>query len=540
MASSIVTNSFPHINMAVISNQDLLCSFINSSPTSPRPQIRTVPYICVQLHTSPKQHSHTRSIMSSHHKGKGRQKRPHSPEVGQGSRRRPAPNVSQDPQVAQVTQGFGNLGLTTASYGQSQYYGLPQPPMPTYRSGTHTVPGQLSTMDQNILWNAVASGSSFREIKDSFFHDRFDISARILENHARDIGALWGPDEDYALLHSGMTEHATEFGINHIRNSLQKDGYIRPIRSIMDMQARFAHLMREGRKYSLGNMPGERSSQGQQGHAYGTQADIPASTAAYQYYQAPGPSSYQAETFSQRRAGPTASSAQGYDVPQTATQPFSGGTQQIHGPQTGSRYYTDSEFDDIKIKIAQGLTYEEIAAMSECRRTVLSIAGVVKNRKYKRWPREQDLHLLELHKTFGDNWAEIRRQLHGPERSERETKARWEFCIEEYTPKNRHRYSLEDDDYIKLQLARGRTYQQMAAERFAGIHYSNIRRHAIQIHATWSEEDNQKLREKVLEYENRRLEVDWGSIGEHWDHPRPAWAVETRWNRLRGLLPPER
>lgn len=336
--------------------------------------------------------------MSSHHKGKGRQKRPRSPEAGQSSRRRPAPGTSQHPQVAQVTQGFENLALTTTSHDQSQYYNLPQPPMPaiapqypqvgqvtqsmenlgimttsygpiqyshlpppqlsTFGRATQIAAGQLSAEDEEKLRTAVATGASYPDIKDIMFSDRFDLTAQILQQHARRIDAEWLPEEDVALLIAREEEESRNLDdgyLARLQARLQEQGAISPSRTTGNIKARITNQNTLADMMNSGYPPTQRSSQGQQGPAYGTQGDIPASAAANPSYQAPGSSSYQAGTFGQRRAGPSASSAQDYDVPPTAAQPLPGGTRQIYNYKAKTTpQFSQAEIKDIKIKLAQG------------------------------------------------------------------------------------------------------------------------------------------------------------------------------------------
>lgn len=498
------------------------------------------------------------------------------------------PGASQHPQVAQVTQGFENLALTTASHGQSQYYNLPQPPVPaiapqypqvgqvtqsmknlgimttsygpvqyshppqpqlsTFGRATQIAAGQLSAEDEEKLRTAVATGASYPDIKDIMFSDRFDLTAQILQEHAHRIGAEWLPEEDSALLTELVDEQSrnpSEAYLARLQARLQEQGVISALRTTEDIKARIKYQIELREHLNTRYPPTQRSSQGQRGPAYCTQGDIPASAAANPSYQAPGSSSYQAETFSQRRAGPSAWSTQDYGVPPTAPQPFPGGTRQIwnHKAKTTPQF-SEAEIKDIKIKMAQGLTYDQIGALSEHQRTGTSIYNAMYRRKYQRWSTEQDEKLLELQKAHGENWVEIGRNLPGPARCEEETQARWKKLTEagkgEHDLKTRHKYSSEEDHYIRLQVARGTLFAKIAENRFPNISGSNLWKHAQRINAMWIEEDDQKLMDKVREYEDAGLEVDWGSIGQQFQPARDdGVVVETRWQWLLGLLPPE-
>lgn len=524
--------------------------------------------------------------MSSHHKGEGRQKRAHSPEAGQSSRRRPAPSASHDQQVAQVTQGFGNIGLTTASRGQIQYYGLPQPPMPTitphdpqaarvtqsfqnpgvmpssygpfqysnfpqppmstFRSAPQIAAGQLSADDDKVLRTAVASGASYQDIKDIMFRHRLDLSPQILQRRAFYIRAEWSPNEDEALLTSLEMEvpwKPDDDGyLARLHTRIQEQGEVSPSRSTEDIKERTKNLMNISEVFSSTYPPTQGPSQGQQGHAYGTQADILASTAANPNHQAPGYSSYQAKTISQRRASPSSRPVQHYDVSGTVHEPFQHNDLQLPNPEIIAP--TEGlDLVDFKGKLAEGITFTEISEMSKPRRSPAAIREVMEKGGWQEWSQDQDNHLLQLSRGYGNSWPDIRILLTGPKRDEDEIQKRVRFLTETRgnSRRNRYAFTAQDDDYLRSEGAKGTAYRTMTAERFSATHLSiaSVGRHARTIGATWSEEDDQILRAKVLEYENHRLEVDWGSIGEQWLPSRRDWAVALRWERLRGLLTPE-
>lgn len=488
-------------------------------------------------------------------KGKGRQKRARSPEAGQSSRRRPAPSVPQDLQLAQVTQGFGNLGLTTpsrsevqysnyqqplttASRSEVQYSSYQQPLTSTYGHAAQTLPGQLSADDDRKLRIAVASGGTYQEIKNIMFVDRFDLSPQILEARAREISAEWTPGEDFALLSSlNPPFETTDDVVVPIRQDLQASGLISRLRLTDEVRERIICLMNLGEDYNLRNPPPGGSSQVQGQQVHGSQAYMPGEPTSDPDHQAIVPSSSRSWPTSQGFAYPSPLAPQPVLGNASAGQEAGGDPVQV-GTQFG-RAMTDEEFKLIKIEKAQGLTTQMIAAKRQ-HRTAFGIDKALQRRGYKIWPPEQDKHLHELHEKYGDDWVSIMRDLSGPERDEKEAQGRLEFLT---GPSNvgirraqaRGRFSPADDDYIRLRAAQGMSWADIAKERFPHEDRKSLGAHARMIGAAWSQWDDQALRERFLEYENAP-EVDWFAIGQLYDPPRNAVVVENRWKRLRGLL----
>lgn len=201
--------------------------------------------------------------------------------------------------------------------------------------------------------------------------------------------------------------------------------------------------------------------------------------------------------------------------------------------------WTQREFEDIKLWLARGYTHAMIVAKCYPRRTVKGMqTAMSRGANYKSWTGVQDNDLLVLQMNNEGNLAEIKRKLSGPERNEGEILQRLWLLTERRNHKGHKRLhgSSMDDDYVRLQLARGISYAEMAREMFRGMGQPTLERFARTIGATWSEEDDQKLRDKVLEYEDYGLEVDWEFIGQEYDPLRPADIVEIRWKYLRGTL----
>lgn len=418
--------------------------------------------------------------------------------------------------------------------------------MSTYRSTVGTTAGQLSAEDDSKLRTAVATGANFQDIKDFIFSDRFDLSPQILEDRAREIGAEWSPAENVALLGSlelplKMDDHRY---LDRLQARIREQGVISPLRSIEDIKARINNLMDIGEDYNLRNLPAQPSA-----------PYIPEPPTVNPDYQTPVTSSFHAGAVSPSAKIPSSRSAQGYYynlqvAPQTVLGNESGGPEQDNSVSSreapGLRFddqwtYRYRQIDVIKAKMARHLTLSRIARSVYPICKAKDIESILKEIGYKEWSDEQDNHLLELRNEIGDNLAEIRRRLSGPERIEAEIQGRIEHLSErphnfKQRRKKPHEYEKKDDRYICLQMARGINSRQIVGDKFPDVKDYNLEKHARKIGATWSEDDNQKLRDKVLEYEDIGLGVDWGSIGEQYDPPRRADAVEIHWKHLRGVL----
>lgn len=407
--------------------------------------------------------------------------------------------------------------------------------------------GQLNAADESKLRTAVATGANFQDIKDIMFSDRFDLSPQILENRARELGAEWSPAENVALLKSLQLPHTMDDHryLDRLQAKIQEQRVNSPLRSFEEIKARIAHLMDIGEDYNLRNPPAAAS------FPY-----IPTPPTTNPDYQTPVPSSSHARTVSQSVKGPRSRPAQGYYHEfRVAAQPVHGNAS--GGPEQGSSIagygklelcfdiqWTDQHIDIIKVKMARHYTLGDIARGFRLtpRPKEKDIESILTKIGYKEWSDEQDDHLLELQQDIGDNWAEIRKRLSGPERNEAEIHGRLKYLSERPPNLNKQRskrpreYNDKDDKYICLMVARGTSYEEIARERFPDVIPPNLERRAEIIGATWSEDDDQKLRDKVLEYGDVGLEVDWGSIGKQYDPPRHAAAVEIHWRRLRGVL----
>lgn len=418
--------------------------------------------------------------------------------------------------------------------------------MPTYRSTIHIAAGQLSDEDDNKLRTAVATGANFQDIKDIMFGDRFDLSPQILENRARELGAEWSLAENVALLKSLELplKMDDQRYLDRLQAKIQEQRMISPLRSIEEINARVNNLMDIGEDYNLRNPPAEASSQGQQRNMYGTDPYIPAYSMANPEYQTPEPSSSHTTIVSQSIAGLSSWSAQDYDVLWAAAEPSPryDSDWQRHDPGHGI-HITTRDFEYIKGKIAEGLSFQEIAEKSNPRCTADALRQAFKRKGGEHWSQEQDNHLLELQREHGNDWAELRRKLSGQGRDEDEIEKRLNFLIplqnnNHEGSKCKHEYTKKDDDYIREQRAQDKPYGQMIREWFPDVSPSNLQKHAKKIGATWSEEDNQKLRDLVLQY--RYVDdddlIDWEFIGQQWCPFRCGFAVKTRWKRLRGRL----
>ncbi|KAK7721452.1 hypothetical protein SLS63_009566 [Diaporthe eres] len=420
--------------------------------------------------------------------------------------------------------------------------------MSTYRSTTHTAAGQLSAEDDRKLRAAVASGANFQDIKDTTFSDRFDLSPQILQDRAREIGAEWSPAEDVILIESlelplKMDDHRYLDRVQaRLREGLREQGVFSPSRSIEDIKARTKNLIKVGENYYLRNPPAEASS-----------PYILAPPTINPDYRTPNTSSSQPGTVSQSLMGPSSRSAQGYDNPQAVSQPVldhaSGGSKP--GSSVAGRRQVKPRFDDqwthenldlIKVKMARCYSLSHIARDFSAKRKAKDIESILAKIGYEDWSDEQDDHLLELQQYIGDNWAEIRNRLSGPERHEAEIQGRFKYLSElppnlnKHRRKRPHEYTKEDDAYICCQVARDTTYKSICQERFPNVFPHNLEKRAEKIGAPWSEDDNQKLRDEVLRYGHDNQEVDWVSIGKQYEPPRHAEAVQIRWRHLRGVL----
>lgn len=429
----------------------------------------------------------------------------------------------------------------TASYEQTQYYNLPQPSMSLYRRTTQPAAGQLSDEDDRILRTSVASGASYQDIKDFMFGNRFDLSPQILENRAREIGAEWSDLENLALLDLLKPPFETnDDDLAPVQASLQANlqaqGLSTPFRTIADIRERIIHLMDVGEDYNLRNPPASGSPRGSQEHVSSGEPYIPAYPTVNSDSQTLYTSSPQAVTVSQSPAGPSARPAQNFDDRWKAPEPFPPRPKK----HRGKKAIKHEEVQEFKGQIAEGLTFVAIAAESDPPRRPAAIRSVMVRRGWSPWSQEQDNHLLELQKEYGNNMTQIRDRLVGPKRDVDELQKRLKFLTtpdDEQKQKRRsrpHDYSIADDEYIFIEMARGKMPTEIARERFSHMARSNIRSHARMINAMWYEGDNQKLRDKVLEYQDHGYDPDWESIGKQWSPARPDYAVRTRWEVLRG------
>lgn len=381
----------------------------------------------------------------------------------------------------------------TASYDQAQYYNLPRPSMSLYSRTAQPAAGQLSHQDDIILRTSVASGASYQDIKNFMFRDRFDLSPQILENRAREIGAEWSDLENLALLDLLKPPFETkDEDLAPVQASLQANlqaqGLITPSRTIADIRARIVHLMDIGEDYNLRNPPASGSSRGSQEHVYSGEPYIPAYSTANPYDQTPYTSSSEAVTVSQGPTGPSARPAQNYDDRGKAPEPFPPGT---------------------------------------------ALRSVMAKREWSAWSYGQDQHLLELQKEFGNDMTQIRDRLTGPKRDVDDLQERLNLLTKR-RGRTRRTLSDADDEYIFTEMARGKTPGEVHRGRFSHMASATIGKHAKMINAVWYEADNQKLRDKVLEYQDRGYDPDWESIGKQWNPARPGYAVKTRWEVLRG------
>lgn len=380
----------------------------------------------------------------------------------------------------------------TASYDQAQYYNLPRPSMSLYSRTAQPAAGQLSHQDDIILRTSVASGASYQDIKNFMFRDRFDLSPQILENRAREIGAEWSDLENLALLDLLKPPFETkDEDLAPVQASLQANlqaqGLITPSRTIADIRARIVHLMDIGEDYNLRNPPASGSSRGSQEHVYSGEPYMTAYPTANPYGQTPYTSSSEAVTVSQGPAGPSARLGQNCDDRGKAPEPLPPPPKK----RRRKKAFSYEEIQEFKCQLAGGLTFVEIADKSDPPRLATAIRSVLVKRGWSPWSQEQNRHLIELQKEYGNSWNQIKDRLTGPKRDVDEVQKRLELLTtpadDEHKQKRRgipRNYSIADDEYIFTEMARGKMPTEIAREQFSA---SNIWSHARMINAMWYE-----------------------------------------------------
>ena len=366
--------------------------------------------------------------------------------------------------------------------------------MPAYGIAPNIRPGQLDDDDTTKLWDAVASGLTFQRIKEYMFYDRFDITAGTLEDHAERIGACWSGPEDFALLHSGITEFSNHDQLVVVRERL--DRYISPSRSLDDIHTRFEYLMARARDYNLRNSPAGGPSQDAGQSVYDTQSYIQESPRAISYYPTPGSSSFQAAPVS-----PSLGSAS----PRGSRE--HGGSCAAHGgnnPSSGYCRWTPEMLESIRVKAAEGLSISAIHQKFYPRCSYRSMDSALWKSGFKTWSTKENKKVLDLHKDLGDNWAQISSEFRDIRRSEKEVEARVVFLGQPQTGgkqrgqrDRRHKYTPEEDKYITHQVAQHVPFRQIKSARFPDVSAEAVRHHAAYIRASRRQEDDERLEARV-------------------------------------------
>lgn len=288
----------------------------------------------------------------------------------------------------------------------------------------------------------------------------------------------------------------------------------------------------------------------------------------------------QMHTASPSFVGPSSWSAQPCDGPRMSPQAFIGddfGDKEQHGSETGDRYQGDSEWvdqrqsgsllndnevpvgdtrrrggarilrrpleafelEEIKLKYAQGLSTAQIFEEYP-ENTAHDFKNMFRG-KWKQWTRDKDEELLRLHEERGEDWVEISKKLTGVSRNTDEVRIRFEHLEkrdkhgeeQHRAPRRRHQYGQKENDDIRRQLADGMSYGELAKQsRFRQIRPSDLKRHVKLIGANWDEDDDEKLQENVMRYQDRDMNIDWGSIGEQYKPSRDAKFVAARWGHI--------
>ena len=163
----------------------------------------------------------------------------------------------------------------------------------------------------------------------------------------------------------------------------------------------------------------------------------------------------------------------------------------------------EAEFDLIRLKAAKGLTLQDAADAALPGRILKGLKyAAYKSFRWSAWSGKEDVQVLALQRE-GNSWAEIRDKLAGTPRTREEVKARVEYLR---------------DLLIKLAQARF----------IFGLSVIEAR-DAERIGAIWSPDDDDHLREKILQGGG----IDgWDSIGDDYDPPRDGEIVKTCWDFL--------
>lgn len=200
----------------------------------------------------------------------------------------------------------------------------------------------------------------------------------------------------------------------------------------------------------------------------------------------------------------------------------------------------ESELEDIKLKNVQGFSSEQIFGENYPDHTADNYRNQLDSRQ-RRWTLEQDEELIRLHEEIGDDWAEISKKLPGVARNAAVVRKRLlrleqrdEASGKQHKEsRGRHQYRQEEDDDIRRQLAYGISYRELAEQsKYRHLRPENIKRHAKIIGADWDEDDDEKLLENVMKYEDCDMDIDWGSIGERYNPPRDAELVAAHWGQI--------
>lgn len=347
-----------------------------------------------------------------------------------------------------------------------------------------------------MLRTAVATGASFPDIRDIMFADRIDLSPEVLRDRAQEIHAAWSTSEDLALLQAvelPLRIDDDEYLVG-LRAKISGQTPI-PGREIADIRARITHLMNIGEDYNLRNPPVETFSQAQQRAVSTTQSYLPVYPTAAPNDRTRAPYSSQTETVSQTLTGSSSLSAKGHDAPPPWSQTFAGHRRCINTRGGPMNYYGNEEFKEIKGKLAEGMNFADIAKEWNYRRSAGALRLFTQRKGYQAWTGQQDDHLRELLKEHGNDLGEIERRLCGQHREDYEIEKRRTFLAQ--PQKKRlilsYRYTDEDDEYIRHQLAVNTEMLQIVRARFPHVESGNLRHHAKLIGALWGEEDNHCL-----------------------------------------------
>lgn len=522
--------------------------------------------------------------MSYDQKGKNPQIYHHSFEVEGQSWEQPASSAAQDAEFTQPIKSFGELA-PLAQY--LRYHHDDNPHQSGWWEGpdtTNTAAGKFNDDDNYSLCIAVAAGDTYTSIKDFWFVDREDVTADDLKAQAYAIHAIWERDEDTWLRRFGFGPDASDEELSRLKDN----GYVHSSREPEVIRWRIKHLLKS-HEFEPQNIctPGEPLSQDQHRELCNSQRYTSSYPAVDPNYPVLSPCSFvnpstiHIQPVSQSFVGPSSWSARQYGNPQMPPQTFHGnnsGDEEQCGSEAGEKETIEwdnqrqvgsqlnaqeqafentgrrggvhipplrpDQLEDIKLRLAEGYTMPQISKDIYPGYSPQYIRERLKPQDWTQWTLEQDQELLELHVVEGNNWAAISSKLSGARRNPEEVRTRFNCLtqdggvrIQNGPSRGRHRYTDEDDHELSNLLALDWKWGELVeVERFRYLTRRSVEKHAKLIGATWSEDDDKKLGDYVLGYEQRGMVVDWESIGQQYVPPRPASAVQLRSNCLRGML----